>query len=1029
MSLLENIQQLEQWMDHVLEDSEKKDHRMSDLRRRMTEQEALAEQRKLDMEKELLQESREAIRRLQGIIQEMEEQHEVELSEREEIIQGLERERRAFREVIQEVRREAKQKIKRRVESTSAEVTMLKKQLEEQRFKLERQAAAEKDAALKQERQAIKWKEQYFQLKLFSEQKFKLLSERLSKMAIEQAKWKDKLVKQRELFEKEIGRKNAVLQRLKEEGFEVLEEDVHSQFSSLNSPRTGGSLLSSSGTPSLQGGTQQSTKFIMPAEVVEELEEMRSLMAKRDATFRALHDKVRRLEEETVQEKEEFEDVFVKTDVEIEELSTFLCQLEETLHGEVQDHAHRLDEKASIVDSLLHRVATLLGEDVGKLQGELSREEQDLVTRLNNEIAILKRIVQRKEEGTALFDLSQQVAVHQQERQSLEREISSLRDAVGMIVPLLGVVESVVDHQDSIVSHSILGQSHASLDGSFSSRLVGGGAFDSPGVVARSHAKSAYHHLLGLLSEIREELVAVLSESAAPRESEASVHSTPWKDKFMNPLRRLQKSVMQQLKTDQEIFGLARSGGTSLPQAYERAYSPPLEWSEDGKATVRHTVQDHPLNQPRDVGLSKDRPQSLELSPDKEIVSLERRDFQGTEANALLDLPQMTLDRGEMHSSRMKSNDLPDSYTRRTRLLLAQSSESVVGSRVKGNTDGFSSRACFNLPWDVVCDVAGSTLYIADYGNGMIRKLVINEGMVFTVAHRASGKAGLRLCNPTGLALDSENKHLYVCDAGASKRAVQRGGKRGGSSRGGGAGRVGSSDGGGGSRSLKGQAPDTQVFVVNVKTGGLTALKILFPAQMHAPAFTDILLDERDNLYLAHSRGIVVVNAVSRAIMKTVGRKEQGFADGSLRKAAFRNPHGMCWIAPQVMLVADTMNHCLRKIDFHSEMVETFVGSGVEGFKDGDSLSCQFRYPQKLDSDPVNGVVFVSDLNDCIRVVEVDSRQVFSLSRLVPFDAPHGLVWAQHGRSLYICDSNHHCLRRVTFRPPHDASSPEEGSS
>mgnify|MGYP007113764654 CR=1 FL=1 len=28
--------------------------------------------------------------------------------------------------------------------------------------------------------------------------------------------------------------------------------------------------------------------------------------------------------------------------------------------------------------------------------------------------------------------------------------------------------------------------------------------------------------------------------------------------------------------------------------------------------------------------------------------------------------------------------------------------------------DGFSSRACFNLPWDVVCDVAGSTLYIGE---------------------------------------------------------------------------------------------------------------------------------------------------------------------------------------------------------------------------------------------------------------------------------------------------------------------------
>lgn len=74
----------------------------------------------------------------------------------------------------------------------------------------------------------------------------------------------------------------------------------------------------------------------------------------------------------------------------------------------------------------------------------------------------------------------------------------------------------------------------------------------------------------------------------------------------------------------------------------------------------------------------------------------------------------------------------------------------------------------------------------------------------------------------------------------------------------------------------------------------------------------------------------------------------------------------------------------------------------------------------QLDSDPINGVVFVSDLNDCLRVVEIDSRQVFSLSRLVPFDAPHGLVWLQHTKTLYACDSNNNCLRRVVFHPPDD---------
>lgn len=80
---------------------------------------------------------------------------------------------------------------------------------------------------------------------------------------------------------------------------------------------------------------------------------------------------------------------------------------------------------------------------------------------------------------------------------------------------------------------------------------------------------------------------------------------------------------------------------------------------------------------------------------------------------------------------------------------------------------------------------------------------------------------------------------------------------------------------------------------------------------MHAPAFTDILLDERDNLYLAHSRGIVVVNAVSRAIMKTVGRKEQGFADGMAMRVSLCStefpPCANRWAAIPV-----SQDHCAK---------------------------------------------------------------------------------------------------------------------
>jgi streptogramin lyase len=90
-----------------------------------------------------------------------------------------------------------------------------------------------------------------------------------------------------------------------------------------------------------------------------------------------------------------------------------------------------------------------------------------------------------------------------------------------------------------------------------------------------------------------------------------------------------------------------------------------------------------------------------------------------------------------------------------------------------GSTDGVSSSAQFNSPWDIDIDAAGN-LYVADRGNNLIRKLTNSSGTytVSTIAGLAgsTGSAdgtGLaaRFNAPTGLAVDASG-NIFVTDTG-----------------------------------------------------------------------------------------------------------------------------------------------------------------------------------------------------------------------------------------------------------------------
>jgi len=92
----------------------------------------------------------------------------------------------------------------------------------------------------------------------------------------------------------------------------------------------------------------------------------------------------------------------------------------------------------------------------------------------------------------------------------------------------------------------------------------------------------------------------------------------------------------------------------------------------------------------------------------------------------------------------------------------------LAGTGSSGSANGTGTSASFNYPDGITTD--GTNLYVADYGNHLIRKIVISTGVVTTVAGTgSSGSANgtgtsASFNSPTGITTDGTN--LYVSDYG-----------------------------------------------------------------------------------------------------------------------------------------------------------------------------------------------------------------------------------------------------------------------
>lgn len=103
------------------------------------------------------------------------------------------------------------------------------------------------------------------------------------------------------------------------------------------------------------------------------------------------------------------------------------------------------------------------------------------------------------------------------------------------------------------------------------------------------------------------------------------------------------------------------------------------------------------------------------------------------------------------------------------------------------------------------------------------------------------------------------------------------------------------------------------------------------------------------------------------------------YLDGKGQEAAFNTPSGIAVATDGTLYVADTENHAIRKIGTDGTVV-TVAGNGVFGLEDGKASQAQFNAPSDVAIDSKGNIYVADTLNHAIRKIAVDG-QVSTLNK------------------------------------------------
>jgi thiol-disulfide isomerase/thioredoxin len=197
-------------------------------------------------------------------------------------------------------------------------------------------------------------------------------------------------------------------------------------------------------------------------------------------------------------------------------------------------------------------------------------------------------------------------------------------------------------------------------------------------------------------------------------------------------------------------------------------------------------------------------------------------------------------------------------------------------------------------------------------------------------------------------------------------------------------------------------------------------LPLAFPGKLLADGASDRLFISDSN----HNR--IVVTTLDGSLVDTIGTGERGAVDGGFDKASFYRPQGLA-LSGDLLYVADTENHLIRRINLKTRTVDTVAGTGkqsLEYFKEGPARSVELSSPWDLQL--VGQTLYIAmagphqiwklDLvKNEISTFAGSGREARLDGPLLDagFAQPSGI--ATDGKNLYVADSESNVIREINI--------------
>lgn len=294
----------------------------------------------------------------------------------------------------------------------------------------------------------------------------------------------------------------------------------------------------------------------------------------------------------------------------------------------------------------------------------------------------------------------------------------------------------------------------------------------------------------------------------------------------------------------------------------------------------------------------------------------------------------------------------------------------IAGDGIRGNADGATARARFSDPFAIAVARDG-TLYVADAGETNRIRRIDAEGNVTTLPGTFD--------TPSGLALDKAG-NVIVADTGANM--IRR--------------------------------IDAMGAVTTLAGDGTAGFRDGAAAQARFDGPIGVAADDKGNVYVADSYDDRIRLITPDGQVRTLaGGDAPGFADGQGAAAAFDTPTALALDRDGALLVADTGNDAIRKIDkdgrvstiAHSDLFK--APSGLAPTWDG------FLYV----ASPRGRIVQISPTGALRVLAGSGASDGNETLRLI---GPTGLAIDRAG-ALYVADASAYAIRKLV---PRRADSP-----